>query len=556
MAFVPKSVSEAIVNAELTNRAAEAISTNDKGFQYIDGTMTQNLISPILARCIAVGRIVRPGVGATEEFVNVIDIDKVLNVTVQLPNMIGVTTRTVGTNGTPGNSGLINRAKKIITSTTPFNIPLTQYNDQALFFPKLMVTMALYDVFVETLASYADSIIIAMDSYHISKAISYAGYRVGQEIKAQVEFGVAFANITESNIIRVDLSKVYEDNYMIKIWNELINKMAKGDPSRQALTFTGPREVTARIELINYLTTPKTGFVNNASDIGQKIVFEPNFDMNLATRQGSMLRVSSQAGKGFDLYEANQILFSHAEKWLGLTAGAFDKVLGVVFTPQAYAMGGAANAQTNIVQSSEYDGTVCFTYQKFGGTAYRKTFIIVESDFVMPEALQGVHVANGVKGVQTLTITNKGAATDTIKINGVTYTQVASGAVAAEAKFNVGTDTSETAASLSLALKANAALMAKFDVSVNAAVITFTQKTFLIDDTIPAIEIGTGDSLAATLATTVTRVAGSFTALSVAKSAVAPAEWGIVTYTDLEDTLNNGGSTFAVVNPGLGLPTT
>lgn len=554
MSFVPETVSQAIVHAELTNRAAEAISTNDKGYQYIDGTLTRNLISPILARCIAVGRIVRPGVGATEEFVNVIDIDKVLQVTVELPNMLGVTTRTVGTGGTTGNNGLINRAKKIIPSTTPFNIPLTQYNDQALFFPKLMVTMAAYDVFVETLASYADSIVIAMDSYHISKAISYAGYRVGQELKAQVEFGVAIASATESNIIRVNLTQVYADNYMIKIWNELTNKMAKGDPTRQALTFTGPREVAARIELINYLTTPKTGFVNNASDIGQKIIFEPNFDMNLATRQGSMLRVSEQAGKGFALYEANQILFSYAEKWLGLTSGALDKVLGVVFTPQAYAMGGAANAVTNIVQSSEYDGTVCFTYQKFGGTAYRKIFLIVEDDFVVPAALQGTHVADAVKGVQTLTITNKGAATDTITVNGVTYTQVASGAVAADAEFNVGSDASGTAASLAAAINANAATTAKFVVTVNAAVITFTQKTFLTADVIPAIVIGDGDTVAATLATTVTRVAGSFTALSAPKSAVAPAEWGIVTYEDLEDTLNNGGSTFAVVNPGLGLP--
>lgn len=553
MSFIPATVSEAIVNAELTNRAAEAITTVDN-YQYINGAMTRNLISPILARCIAVGRIVRPDIGATEEFVNVINIDKVLSVTVELPNMLGVTTRTIGSGGTTGNNGLINRAKKIIPSTTPFTIPLTQYNDQALFFPKLLLTMAAYDVFVETFASYADQLILSMDSYHVAKAISYACYRAGVEVKAQVEFGTPVASATVSNLIKVTLANVYDDNYMIKVWNELTKKMAAGDPSRQAMTFSGPREIAARIDLINYLLTPKTGFINNASPRGQDIILQPNFDMDAATRQGSMLRVSPENGKGFALYEANSYVFDYAEKWLGLTAGDLNKVLGVVFSPQAYAMGGAATALTNLVQSSEYDGMVCFTYQKFGGTAYRKIFLIVESDFVLPAALYGAHVADAVKGVQTLTVTNKGAATDTVEVNGVTYTQVASGAVAADAEFNVGADAAATAASLAAAINANAATTAKFVVTVNAAVITFTQKTFLISDVIPAITIGGGDTFAATLADGVARVAGSFTALTAPKNAVAPADWGIVTYEDLADTLNAGGATFAVVAPALGLP--
>ena len=62
-------------------------------------------------------------------------------------------------------------------SSTLFDIPLAQINDQALFFPQLMLTMALHDVVVETLASYADALIISMDSYHIAKAISYANPR-------------------------------------------------------------------------------------------------------------------------------------------------------------------------------------------------------------------------------------------------------------------------------------------------------------------------------------------------------------------------------------------
>lgn len=445
MPFIPSSVSEAIVHAELQSRVADAI-TEQNGYQYIDGTMLANVISPVIARVVAIGRVIRPGIGATEEFTNVIDVNKVLHVTVQLPNMIGVTTRTIGTGGTPGNAGLINRAKKIMPSSTPFDIPLAQVNDQALFFPQLMLTMALYDVVVETLASYADALIISMDSYHIAKAISYASYRAGIEISAAVGAGEDYATFMPSNIIRIDPAKVYDDNYMVKVLNDLTARMSKGDVSRSALTFNGPREIAARAELIGWLTSPKTGFVSNYNDYGQKLLLEPNFDLNIATRYGSQFRGDGTGTKGYSLQEANGALFSYAEAWLGLNLGDLDGVYGVVFTPQAYAMGGAANAITKLVQSSEYDGIVCFTYQKFGGTAYRKMWVIVDKDFAIPEKLIGTYVAAA------------------------------------------GED--------------------------------------------PA----------------------SFTPLAKQAPVVAPVDWGITTYSELEDTLNNGGSVFAVVDPSLGLP--
>lgn len=555
MSFTPQTVSQAVAVAELNNRAAEAISEQN-GYQYIDGSMIANVISPIIARCIAIGRVVRPIIGATEEFVNVIDIDKVLNVTVQLPNMLGVTTRTIGTGGTTNNNGLINRAKKIIPSTTPFNVPLAQYNDQALFFPKLQLTMAAYDVVVETLASYADSIVISMDSYHIAKAIAYAAYRAGIEIGAQVEAGVSAGNIVVSNIIKVDSAHVYDDNYMVKVINELTSKMSKGDVSRQALTFSGPRELVSRIDLINWMTTPKTGFVSNANDYGQKLLLDPNFNLDEVTRNGSMQRSSAVSTKGYALYEANDILFSYAEKWLGLSAGDLSGVLGVVFTPQAYAMGGAASATTNLVQSSEYDGIVCFTYQKFGGAAYRKMFLVVDSSFVFPEALIGTTTSVATKGTQTLTFLDKGATGDKVTVNAIEYTQVAADPVAADHEFVVGADAAATAASLKLALEFDTTL--PFDIAVSAGVITFTQKVAGVG-TVPAISYGADNTaLVASsdlaLAAGVTGVKGVYSYATL-RSVVAPASWGITTYTNLEDDLNSEGQTFAVVAPGLGLPT-
>lgn len=554
MAFLPSTVAEAIVNAELRSRAAEAIYEKN-GYEYINGTMIAHAISPIIARVIAIGRVIRPNIGATEEFTSVIDVDKVLSVTVQLPNPLGVTTRTIGTDGTPNNAGLINRARKIIPSTTPFNIPLAQVNDQPLFFPRLQLETALYDVVVETLAQYADTCTISMDSYHIAKAISYAGYRAGIEAKAYVEDAQKpIDDFNASNIVRIDPTKVYNDNYMVQIINDLTAKMSKGDPSRGALTFIGPRMIAARNALIGWMTSPKTGFVSNYNDYGQKLLLEPNFDLNIATRYGSNFRGDGTGTKGYALQEANDALWHYAEKWLGLNFGDLDGVYGVVFTPLAYAMGGAANINTTLVQASDYDGIVCFPYQKFGGAAYRKIFLLVDKDWEIPESLFGEHKADAVKGKWTLAITNKGANGDHVTVFGVQFDQKTS-PVADTREFGIGADTAATAALLIAKIQAEKTITDVFDVSIasDTGVITFEQKRASeSDDYEMTVEFKAGGTLAGTLTNTVPAVDGEFEALSKQAKVVAPADWGIVTYEALEDNLNQEGATFNLVS----LPTT
>jgi hypothetical protein len=553
MAFLPSTVAEAIVNAELRSRAAEAIYEKN-GYEYINGTMIAHAISPIIARVIAIGRVIRPNIGATEEFTSVIDVDKVLSVTVQLPNPLGVTTRTIGTDGTPNNAGLINRARKIIPSTTPFNIPLAQVNDQPLFFPRLQLETALYDVVVETLAQYADTCTISMDSYHIAKAISYAGYRAGIEAKAYVEDAQKpIDDFKASNIVRIDPTKVYNDNYMVQIINDLTAKMSKGDPSRGALTFIGPRMIAARNALIGWMTSPKTGFVSNYNDYGQKLLLEPNFDLNIATRYGSNFRGDGTGTKGYALQEANDALWHYAEKWLGLNFGDLDGVYGVVFTPLAYAMGGAANINTTLVQASDYDGIVCFPYQKFGGAAYRKIFLLVDKDWEIPESLFGEHKADAVKGKWTLAITNKGANGDHVTVFGVKFDQKTS-PVADTREFGIGADAAATAALLIAKIQAEKTITDVFDVSISdTGVITFEQKRASeSDDYEMTVEFKGGGSLAGTLTNTVPAVDGEFEALSKQAKVVAPADWGIVTYEALEDNLNQEGATFNLVS----LPTT
>ena len=120
--FTPKTATEAIVARTLADLGGNAI-TKRAGYTYINGSLVPHALSPVIARAIRAGRIVRPGVGMTEQFTASIDPKRVNSVTAQIQSNVGVRARTVRDNlseGTAGNDGLINKNPKIIPSTTPF----------------------------------------------------------------------------------------------------------------------------------------------------------------------------------------------------------------------------------------------------------------------------------------------------------------------------------------------------------------------------------------------------------------------------------------------------
>lgn len=379
--FMPQTPMQALVARTLKDAAGNSISKR-AGYTYINGSMIPNALSALPARAIRAGRIVRAGVGATEKFVASIDPKAVNNVTAQIQTNVGVRVRSIkdGTNpGTEGNDGMINLKPKIVPSTTPFNIPLLQLEDQPFFFPQMQLETMLFDEAAETIANYLDNTDNGMDSYHMAKALAYAMWRA--------------ANNSQANVITLNKSKVYEDTYMIQMINELNSKLANGDSETKLMTFTGPREIAARPELIGYLKTPKTGFILN-SDISTRMLYDPNFDIREAERVGTQYRGNIQ---GYELQEAPQGIFTLIEKWFGLAAGALNGVLGIVFTPQAYAMGGVGKKEMKMLQSSEHDGVVAFPYIKYGGTSYRIQYIIAYDDWTIPDALKNAAYPAPVK---------------------------------------------------------------------------------------------------------------------------------------------------------------
>ena len=380
------------------------IQPQGKGYTYIDGTMLRNAVSRILAGVIGIERVVRPRICGTEEFTAEHNVNSILNVTVELDNFMGVWTRTLGPDGTPGKNSLINFEAPLISSTVPFNIPLTQLNDQPLFFPRLQLISLPYDRVVKTLANYGVGISMSMDAYHIAKAVaSVANYAVSVSPQAPQNAGDAVVKLTRAS--------VYDTSYMATIYNQFDAIMAEGDPARGAMTYSGPRGLVCRPEFINWSRTPGNGWLSNASDIGQRMVLEPTFDWEEAKMYGSSYKGNL---KGYDMLQANNNIWHYVEQYLGLDKGSLGKVLGVIMTPQAYAMGGVAEAHVMLLQSTDYAGVKGFPFHKFGGGAYRKMIMVVESDFTFPSALVTGSIAKvaapaswtQVSGLGTKTIEN------------------------------------------------------------------------------------------------------------------------------------------------------
>lgn len=388
------SLTEEIVKRTIEDTAPQAI-TNKGGYSYINGSLIPNALSKMLARAYRAGRIFRPGIGMTEEFVASINPDQVNNVTVQLQTNMGVHVRTLrdGSNpGTPNNDGLINTNRKLIPSTTPFNIPLRQIADQPLFFPRLMTETMVFDEIAETIANYYDNEVNGNDSYHLAKMVSYAMYRAAQSQSGTETDPSTYGD----NIIVFDTSTGYTQGAGIKLLNDITALMANGDPQTNLGTFKGRRQFTATAQLLGYINNPYSGLVIPGTEQGAGLFYRPGFDLNESMRTGEQFRF---AVKGYDFYEMNGQTLSFAEKWLNLPAGSLDGVLGVISTPLSYASGGVSKKSIRLLQSTENDGVVGFPFTKYGGTAYRQIFLIVSSDWTVPTKLQKTNTINAPAAV-------------------------------------------------------------------------------------------------------------------------------------------------------------
>lgn len=372
------NITDAILDKYLSGSGATKKSA--QGYTYIDGNALPNVLSnAVLTASLAKTWIV-PGVACTEEFVAGYDTQKVNSVYVEMQADIGPTTRTIGEGGTTGNSGIINQQASIMVSTEMFEIPLRQVDDQPLFFPRMQIETMRYDKTKKALANFVDNMVVSKATYETATAIQYALFRASKEYTASSNSSGA---LPSAQFIEVDSTKFYDDNYIIKVLDQMDELMDNGDELMQTMTFSGPRALIGRLSFLDKLKSPKSGFVQTAANAAYELLISENFDSSStndifgATTETKYLEI-----RGYDCYKVPAQAWKYIETWLGLSEGALKHVLGIITSPQQLATGGVTEDNT-IVKDTTYPavGVGAYPYRKYGARGYRNIILIVDSGF-------------------------------------------------------------------------------------------------------------------------------------------------------------------------------
>lgn len=394
MSINARNLTEGIVAKTLDSVGAVSEAN---GFQYIDGSLLPSVIQKMAITAILAKSWVVPGKACTEELIEGVDPNKIWSVYVEVQADIGPTTRTFGPNGTEKNNGIVNFAPAIVTTTTPIEVKLNQVDDQTLFFPRIQMETMRYDKIKTTLTNYLDNLVLSKATFETAIAIAGAHYRASA---AYVETTGGNTNLPTAQFITIDSTKIYEENYMIKVMNQMDEAMGNGDPEMGAMTFGGQRTVLARLSFINAFKTPKSGFVANASNEAFKLLMDPSFDVDNLDAFGGTTEQYRGEMRGYDFYEIPNSAFAYIAAWLGLKETDLKGIQAVITSPLQLATGGYNDANPFITQqAAPYAGTYVSPYRKFGAKAYRNIILVVDSTYVPNAKLIGTAKTDSADGV-------------------------------------------------------------------------------------------------------------------------------------------------------------
>lgn len=335
--------------------------TGRDGRLFLDGTMLQSSISEAIAEAIYVGEIFRNGLNVTGKYaVNAKPLDSV-RVPLETPFPHSSRTARVGVReGTPGNDGIINRNPAMLPSDDEFLIVLNQVNDQQILFPELAERATLIPLrdAAKRIASYGRSVVEDRSASTLAEILAYNIYRSLND---------------GDNINTIDIT---EENSYSQLLGQLNTKLSNGDIATGAHTYsTLGRCIIARPQFINAAFTRTSGIILNGSDIAQNMLRNYDFDTAASERAfyGNAYRGSAMQ---FAFVEAADYIWMLAEKYLGLTQGALDNVLGVAVSNEATAISENIDYGVKIVDALNTRGMQAQPLNCWGHEAFRKIQII------------------------------------------------------------------------------------------------------------------------------------------------------------------------------------
>lgn len=336
-----------------------ATETDANGRFYLDGNMVNAELSNVIAEAIYIEEIFRDGQSVTGKYTT----DRSAGaVRVMLDTPLPHSSRTTsfgGRAGTPGNAGVINVNPPLLPTNDEFMVYLNQVNDQSMIFADLAKEYIPLDVMAKKIAGYAKSVAQDRSASTLAEIISYAIYR-------SINGGENIQNIADLNA---------EDAYATAV-NDLNAKMDNGDPLRGAFTYaTEGRTIIGRPSFINKVFNRKSGIILNGSDLAQEML--KNYDLDVRMSDKNYVGTGYKGyALGFHWQSAPDYIWTLAEKYLGLSAGALANVHAIAVSFEATAMGRVVDLGVKLIDANEVRGVKAQPLNIWGHEAFRKSYII------------------------------------------------------------------------------------------------------------------------------------------------------------------------------------
>lgn len=341
-----------------------AVETDSNGRFYLDGSMVNVELSDVIAEAIYIQEIFRDGQSVTGKYTTD---RKAGAVRVLLDTPLPSTSRTLaygGRKGTEGNSGVINVNPPMLPSNDEFMIYLNQVNDQSMIFPDISKEYIPLNVMQQRIASYTKSVAQDRSASTMAEILAYAFFRALNQ---------------GENLISV--ADIGADNAYADLCNSLSAKMDNGDIATGAFTYaTQGRTIIGRPLFINKVFNKNSGIILNGSNLAQEMLRNYDLDVDMESKDYVGTGYKGYA-LGFHWQSAPDYVWSLAEKYLGLKAGALKNVNAIAVSFESTAVGRVIDLGVKLIDSDLVRGIKAQPLNIWGHEAFRKSYVIGDNTF-------------------------------------------------------------------------------------------------------------------------------------------------------------------------------
>lgn len=341
-----------------------ATEKDPNGRYYLDGSMVNVELSDVIAESIYIQEIFRDGQSVTGKYTT----DRNAGaVRVLLDTPFPFSSRTAaygGRQGTQGNGGVINVNPPMLPANDEFMVYLNQINDQSMLFPDVTKEYVPLDIMQKRIASYSKSVAQDRSASTLAEILAYSFFRAMNE---------------GNNLFAVE--NLEADNAYATLCNNLSAQLDNGDIATGAFTFaTEGRTIIGRPSFINKVFNRQSGIILNGSNLAQEML--KSYDLNVRMSDKNYVGTGYKGyALGFHWQSAPDYIWTLAEKYLGLSAGALSNVYAIAVSYESTAAAKVIDLGVKLIDANEVRGLKAQPLNMWGHEAFRKSFVIGGAGF-------------------------------------------------------------------------------------------------------------------------------------------------------------------------------